>query len=96
MIPHDDRSHRREVLQVEVGDHLVPLLFACARIETNQIIVRGFHVEQVVPHAQATVPDVRTAFRFPKVMPDLVTIARIYRPCIIGHGEVEYAIDFEH
>src|SRR5207245_1126801 len=61
-----------------------------------QVIVGRLHVEVVVPHGEAAIADVRAAARLPEVVPELAAVAGVDRPGIVGHGEVEGAVDLEH
>ncbi len=96
MIADHDRRGRREVALREIGDRLVPALLARLRFERHQVIVRRLHVQIVVPHAQPAIADVRAALRLPEVMPEFAPVARIYRPRVIGHREVQRAVHFQH
>jgi hypothetical protein len=93
MIADHDRRRRREVTLVEVGDRLVPALLPRLRVERYQVIVGRLHVEVVVPHGEAAVADVRAAARFPEVVPQLAPVMRVDRPRVVGHREVECAVD---
>ena len=50
VIAHDDWRHRREILQIEIGDFNMPKLFAGFCVERDQVIVRRFHEETIAPH----------------------------------------------
>ena len=83
VIADDNRRERREILLLEIGDFDVPALLAGARIERDQIVVGRLEVEVVVPHADAAAADVRTAARFPEVVPDLMAVARVDGPRVV-------------
>src|SRR5206468_6555276 len=61
----------------------------------DEIVVRRFHVEVVVPHAEAAISDVRAASRLPEVVPELVAVARIDCPGIVRRRDVEDAVHLE-
>ena len=95
MIPNDDRSRRREILQVEIGDILVPDFLAGLGVQANQDIVGRLHIETVVPHAEPAVADVSSPARLPNVVPDFVAVARIHGPGVVGRRDVNDAADLQ-
>src|SRR6185437_3740961 len=96
MVPDDNGSHGGKVLEIERGDHFLPLLLARLSIEAEQEIVGGFKVDIVMPDTDATVTNVIAALRLPKEMPDLVTIAGVEGPNIVGNCEVENTVYLEN
>ncbi len=96
MIADDDRRGRRKILQIEIGQLLVPDLLAGLGVETNQEVVGRFHEEAVVPHAESAVADVRAAARLPHEMPDLVAVESVHGPRVVGRGYIEDAVDLEN
>src|SRR5689334_22313547 len=74
----------------------MPALLTGFGVKRDEIIVRRLHEQIVVPHAEAAIPDVRTTFGLPEVMPEFVAVAGVYCPGVVGHCEVERAIYFEH
>src|SRR5262249_48193194 len=95
VIPDDDRGRRGEISLGEIGDGLVPALLAGAGIQRDQVIVRRLHEEIVVPHGEPAVADVRAAPGLPVVVPELAAVARVHRPRVVRHGEVEGSVDRE-
>ena len=93
VIPDHDGRRRREIALRQIGDLLVPALLAGLRVERDQVIVRRLHEQVVVPHAQAAIADVGAALGLPEVVPQLAAVARIHRPGVVRHGEVQRAID---
>ena len=85
-----------EILEAEIGDVLVPALLARPGVERHQVVVGRLHVEIVVPHPEAAIGDVRAAPGLPVVMPHLAPVARVHRPGVVRHREVERAVDDEH
>ena len=96
VIADHDRRHGGEILLVEIGDLLVPALLAGPRVERDQVIVRRFHVQPVALHAEAAIADVRAALGLPEVVPEVVAVARVDRPGVVGRGEVEDAVDLQN
>src|SRR5437016_3770196 len=96
MVGNDDGGHRREILQVEAEDFFVPALLAGASVEGYEVIIGRDEVQIVAPHPDTAIADVRAASCLPEVMPKLVPVVSIERPCVVGCGEVKYAVDLEH
>src|ERR1700733_10053659 len=96
MILNHDGSRGSEIALIQDGDLLMPALLAGRCIQRNQVIVRGLHVQIVVPHSHTTIPDVSSAFGLPEVMPPFVAIAGVHRPGIVRHGEIQSAVHFEN
>src|SRR5262249_18804873 len=96
MVANDDGGHRREILLVEAENFFVPALLAGASVERYEVIVGRDEVQIVAPHPDTAIADVRAASCLPEVMPQLVPIASIERPRVVGCGDVKYAVDLEH
>ncbi len=95
MIADHHRGGSREVALRQVGDLLMPALLAGPGVERDQVIVRRFHVEVVVPHAHTAVADVGAPFGLPEIMPELAAVYGIHRPGVVRHGDVQDAVDFQ-
>ena len=95
VVADDDRRRGREVLLVERRDLLVPALLARLRFERDEIVVRRFHVEEVVPDADAAVGDVGAAASAPEVVPELASVARIEGPGVVRRRHIDGAVDHE-
>src|SRR5689334_3251325 len=95
MVTGDDRRRSGKISLINIGDHLVPALFAGFGIERNQVVVWGFHVEIVVPHGHPAVADMCAAFGLPEVMPEHAPVVCIDSPGIVGHGDVKRTAYFE-
>src|SRR5262249_11349730 len=80
MIPDNDRCHRREILFFEGSKRNVPAFLSRLCLERNEIVVRCFEEEIVMPYRHAAVRNVCTATRLPVVMPKLPSIARVESP----------------
>src|SRR5215475_13263584 len=96
MVSNDNWCHRREVLQVEVGNFHVPQLFACFRIERDEIVIRSFHEEAISPHSQPAIADVCSALGCPEVMPQHVAIMSIDGPRIVRRRNVQNSVYLEN
>ena len=96
MVADHDGRWRRKISLVHVRDHFVPTLLTCFCVERYKVIIRRFHEQVVVPHSQTAIADMRAAFGFPEVMPELVAIARVQRPSVIRHCEIQGAIDLKN
>ena len=96
MIVDNDRRHRRKVLLIEVRDLHVPAFHAGPGIERHQVIIGRFEIEIVVPDADAAIGDVRGAARLPVVVPDLVSVAGIEHPDVVGRRDIQMVIDHEN
>ena len=73
----------------------VPAFLAGLRVERDEVVVRRFKEEIVVPDADTAIGDVRSAARFPVVVPELAAVARVERPDVIGRGGIEDAVHHE-
>src|SRR3954471_11465267 len=96
MIVDNDRRHGGEVLLIEIRDLHMPAFHAGSGIERNEVIIGRFKIEIVVPDSNAAIGDVRGAARLPVVMPDLVSIAGIEHPYIVGRCDVQMVVDHEN
>ena len=74
----------------------MPALLAGLGVERDQVIVGRLHVQVVVPHAEAAIADVRAALGLPEVVPQLAAVARVHRPGVVRHGEVQRAVHLQH
>src|SRR5437870_8531423 len=96
MVANDNGGHRREVLLVEAENFFVPALLAGTSVKRYEVIVGRDEVQIVAPHPDTAIADVCAPSRLPEVMPQLVPVASIERPCVVGCGDVECAVDLEH
>ena len=93
LLADDDRRVGREVLALHAGDFLVPALLAGRRVEGDEIVVGRQEVQPLLVDADAAVADVIAAARFPEVVPDLTSRARIDGPHMIGRRQIQHSVD---
>ena len=95
-LPADDhRRVGREILALHVGDLVMPALLAGRHVERHEVVVRRQEVQPVVEDADAAVADVVAAARLPRVVPDVAAGARVDRVDVIGHREIQRAVDHQ-
>ena len=91
---HDDvildhqRGHRREVLQLLIGNLFAPALFAVFDIERDEPAVRALEIEPVAVHADAALSHQVTALVLEIVLPDMLAGAGVNRENVVGDCEV--------
>src|SRR5258706_9873559 len=90
-----DNQGRRcgEVLLLHVGDLNAPAQFAGVLVERDQKVVRRFKEQPVSIDTDSAIPNVDSAGGLPLEMPKLAAGSSVDRPGMIGHGEVQNAID---
>src|SRR5215213_594357 len=91
----DDRRDRAVVELVEIADLLLPALLAVLDAQRDQMAVGGLEVERITGDGDAAVADVNAPLRFPGVMPQLAPGTSVERPDVIGHGQIQHAVDLD-
>ena len=95
-LPADDHGRvGREVLALHVRDLVVPALLAGRHVERDEVVVGRQEVQPVAEYAHATVADVVATARFPRVVPDLPPGPHVQRIDVIGHREVQDAVQHQ-
>src|SRR5437773_11032768 len=74
----------------------MPALRAVASVERNQVIVGGDKEEIGSPYPHTAISDVSAPSRLPEVMPQLVAVASIECPCVVGCRDVQDAVDLKY
>src|SRR5438094_9902991 len=74
----------------------MPALRAVASVERNQVIVGGDKEEIGSPYPHTAISDVSAPSRLPEVMPQLVAVSSIERPCVVGCRDVQDAVDLKY
>ena len=96
MVADNNRRHGGEILQIERSNLLLPYLLAGFGIQTNQEIVGRFKEHTIMPDPNAAIANMRAAPRLPDVMPQLMSVARIERPGVVGGSDVERSVDHKY
>ena len=91
----DHRSHGAVVELVEVAVLFPPTLGPVLEVQRNDLAVGRQEEKPVAGNAYSAVADVPAAFRFEGLVPDLLAIAGVDGPHVIGHCEIQGAIDHE-
>ena len=78
---------------VDIGDLDVPADFAVLGVQRNEVGIRSSEVQPALVHGNAAMSDVEALVGRIGVMPDLMSGARIHRPDVVRHGEVQNAVD---
>jgi hypothetical protein len=78
---------------IQIANRFAPAFLAVFQIQRYEIAIRRFDIKRIAQNAYAAIADVDAALRFPGVMPDFASRARVNRPDVIGHREIHHAID---
>ena len=95
LLADDHRRVGREVLALHVGDLVMPPFLARRHVERDEVVVGREEIQPVVEDADAAVADVVAAARLPGIVPGFPAGARIERPDVIRHRQVQVAVDHE-
>ena len=95
MVADHQRRHRRPVSFLVVRNLHDPAHHSILRIERNQVRIGRQKKQISVVHPYAAMPNVQPLIWRIGVMPDLVAGARVHRPNMIRHGEVQDAIHYQ-
>ena len=90
-----DRRVRGKILALHARDLVVPALFSSRGLERDEVVVGREEVQPVAVHADAAVADVVAAAGLPREVPHLASRTRVDGVDVIGHREVENAVDDE-
>jgi hypothetical protein len=90
---HDQGRHRGPVALAYVRNHLVPAHRSVLRIQRNDVRVGRHEVKPALVHCHAAVANVISLRRQAVIMPDNMSRARINGPDVVGHREVQNAVN---
>ena len=92
VIPHDERSIRRPVAFVGIGNHDVPFDLPVFGVQRDQVTVRGGQIYGVLVNGRAAVADVKRVVGRILVMPELLGGAGVKGPDVVRRGDVDHAV----
>src|SRR5262245_30367396 len=78
---------------IQIANRFAPAFLAVLQIQRDQIAIRRFDIKRIAQNAYAAIADVDASLRFPDVMPDFASRARVNRPDVIGYREIHHAVD---
>ena len=95
VVANDDRRRRAVVEQLEIADRRAPPLAAVLHIQRHQVAVRRLEEHPLTENGNTAVGEMIAAGARPDIVPTLAPCTGIDRPYVIGHREVEDAVDLQ-
>ena len=93
VIANHQGRHGGPVSLFDIGNLNIPAHFAVFRVQRNQVRIGRDEEQPVLVHGNAAMPDVEPFVGRIGVVPDLMSRARIHRPDVVRHREVQHAVD---